>query len=85
MSKNKGQKKSVTMQTYKTIENNLKNFILARFMIYKWVNPFSEMYIKYQQQHKKLESNELVLFELFDDLFGETYRADSPLKKKKVG
>ena len=54
-------------------------------MIYKWVNPFSEMYIKYQQQHKKLESNELVLFELFDDLFGETYRADSPLKKKKVG
>lgn len=35
------------MQTFKTIENNLKNFILARFMIYKWVNPFSEMYIKY--------------------------------------
>ena len=26
-----------------------------------------------------------MLFELFDDLFGETYRADSPLKKKKVG
>lgn len=51
-------------------------------MIYKWLGPFNEMYIKIKQQHKKKE-NELVLMELFDDLFGETYRADSSSKRKK--
>ena len=62
----------------------MKNFILARFMIYKWLGPFNEMYIKLQQQHKKTEGNQLVLLEMFDDLFGETYRVDSPCKKQKT-
>ena len=62
----------------------MKNFILARFMIYKWLGPFNEMYIKLQQQHKKTETNQLVLMEMFDDLFGETYRSNSPSKKKKT-
>ena len=44
-----GMQKSVTLKTYKQIENTMKNFILARFMIYKWLGPFNEMYIKLQQ------------------------------------
>lgn len=28
------------------MENALRNFILARFMVYKWLTPFNEMYIK---------------------------------------
>lgn len=40
------QKKHVTLQTFTQIANTIKNFILARFMIYKWISPFNEMYLK---------------------------------------
>jgi len=48
-------------------------------MVYKWLGPFNEMYIKIKQQHNKKE-HELALMELFDDLFAETYRSDSSKK-----
>jgi hypothetical protein len=51
-------------------------------MIYKWVGPFNEMYIKMKEQYKKQE-DEIVLIELFEDLFAETYREDSFSKRKK--
>ena len=41
--------KTVTLQTFKTIENTISNFIIARFMVYKWIGPFNEMYIKMKQ------------------------------------
>lgn len=52
-------------------------------MIYKWLGPFNEMYIKMKEQHKK-RPEEVIIMEMFEDLFGETFRTDSPLKKKRV-
>ena len=51
-------------------------------MVYKWLGPFNEMYIKMREQHKK-KKDEIILIELFEDLFGETYRTDSPQKRKR--
>lgn len=51
-------------------------------MVYKWVGPFNEMYIKLKEQLKKNE-DEIVLMELFDDLFAETYREDSLSRKRR--
>lgn len=51
-------------------------------MVYKWLGPFNEMYIKMREQHKK-KKEEIILIELFEDLFGETYRTDSPQKRKR--
>lgn len=51
-------------------------------MVYKWLGPFNEMYIKMKEQHKK-RNDEIILMELFDDLFGETFRTDSPQKRKR--
>ena len=52
-------------------------------MIYKWLGPFNEMYIKMKQQFQKKE-DEIVLMELFDDLFAITYREDSSRKRKSA-
>ena len=41
--------RAVTPMTFWSIEQQLLNFILARFMVYKWLNPFSEMYVRMQQ------------------------------------
>lgn len=51
-------------------------------MVYKWIGPFNEMYIKLKEQFKKGE-DEVVLVELFEDLFAETYREDSYQKHRK--
>jgi len=57
-------------------------------MVYKWLGPFNEMYIKMKQQHQKKEE-EIILLEMFDDLFGETFRSDGlggkRNKKQKPG
>lgn len=74
--------KKVTKKTFSQVRNSIHQFILSRFMIYKWIGPFNEMYFKFQQQYKK-KDGEIVLLELFDDLFAETYREDSSAKKKK--
>lgn len=49
---------------------------MARFMAYKFVPPFNEMYVKLQQQHNRAEKDELILDVMFDDLQAETYRVD---------
>ena len=51
-------------------------FILARFMAYKFVPPFNEMYIKLQQQHNRTEKDGLILGVMFDDLQAETYHVN---------
>jgi hypothetical protein len=56
---------------------------MARFMVYKWLGPFNEMYIKIRQQQQKAE-NEIILLSLFDDLFAETYRTDNVNRFKKL-
>ena len=66
----------MTVQTYKNIDTNLRMFILTRLMIYKFIPPFNEMYIKLQQQHNRSEKDELILDVLFDDLQAETFRVD---------
>jgi len=38
--------KSVTKQTFYNIEANIANLVISRFMVYKWIPPFHEMYIK---------------------------------------
>ena len=52
-------------------------------MVYKWLGPFNEMYIKIRQQQQKNDS-EVILLSLFDDLFAETYRADNVNRFKKL-
>lgn len=64
----KYQQRSVTVQTYKNIDTNMRMFILARFMTYKFIPPFNEMYVKLQQQHGRAETDELILDVMFDDL-----------------
>lgn len=76
------QQKQVNAQTFAQIKNTIHSFILARFMVYKWIGPFNEMYIKLKEQFKKKE-DEIILIELFDDLFAETYREDSLSKKRR--
>ena len=48
----------VTAKTYRNIEINLTNLLLARYMVYKWLPPFNEMYIALRQQNTKIGSKE---------------------------
>lgn len=41
--------KKVTSKTFNQIKNSIFQFILSRFMVYKWVGPFNEMYFKFHQ------------------------------------
>lgn len=77
--------RSVTFQTYKNIDTNMRMFILARLLTYKFIPPFNEMYIKLQQQHKRSQTDSLILDVMFDDLQGETYRVDNTGKNLTSG